>query len=222
MPYFHRCAAIGMETREEAPEETFPLLRQAGLEAEQVMYRATKGINTHKGAIFTMGLLCGAAGRLWDGTLTWDPEALCREVSAMTATAMEEDRKQPGNTAGARLYAQLGIRGIRGEAAMGLPSVSRLGLPLYRQLREVGMDQNEAGVRTLLQLIARVEDTNMIARGGLSGAKAGAAACAELLAREYTLADVEALDDWFIAQNLSPGGCADLLAAIYFLYGLIS
>ena len=221
-PYFHRCAAIGMETREETAEATFPLLRQAGLEAEQVMYRATKGINTHKGAIFTMGLLCGAAGRLWNGEGTWDPEALCREVSAMTAKAMEEDRKKPGNTAGARLYAQLGIRGIRGEAAMGLPSVSGLGLPLYRQLRAGGMDRNEAGVRTLLQLIARVEDTNMIARGGLSGAKAGAAACAELLAREYTLADVEALDDWFIAQNLSPGGCADLLAAIYFLYGLIS
>jgi holo-ACP synthase/triphosphoribosyl-dephospho-CoA synthase len=140
----------------------------------------------------------------------------------MTKTAMEADWKQSGNTVGFRLYARLGIRGIRGEAAAGLPSVSDIGLPLYRSFLAQGLSRNEAGVRTLLHLIARVEDTNMIARGGMEGAKAGAEACARLLEREFTLADVELLDDWFIAQNLSPGGCADLLAAIYFLYGLIS
>ena len=219
-PYFRRCAAIGMETRQERPETTFPLLRQAGLEAEQAMYRATVGVNTHKGAIFTLGLLCGAAGRLWDGGGFQDPAPLFREVSAMTKAAMEEDWKQSGNTVGFRLYARLGIRGIRGEAAAGLPSVSDIGLPLYREFLSQGLSRNDAGVRTLLHLIARVEDTNMIARGGMEGAKAGAEACARLLEREFTLADVELLDDQFIARRLSPGGCADLLAAVYFLHSL--
>lgn len=220
-PYFHRCAAIGMECRQEEPGAAFARLRRAGLEAEQAMYRATKGINTHKGAIFTIGILCGAAGRLWNGEGTWNAEELFREVSAMTAEAMEADWKKTGNTVGYRLFAENGIRGIRGEVAQGLPSVSNIGLPTFRNCLKAGMDRNTAGVMTLLHLIARVEDTNMIARGGPAGAKAGAEACAALLRGDCTLAEVESLDDWFIEKNLSPGGCADLLAAVYFVHGLI-
>lgn len=220
-PYFHRCAAIGMESRQEDPNATFIRLRRAGLEAEQAMFRATSGVNTHKGAIFTIGILCGAAGRLWNGNGTWNAEELFREVSAMTAKAMEADWKKTGSTTGYRLFAEKGIRGIRGEVAQGLPSVANIGLPAFRSCLNAGMDRNMAGVMTLLHLIARVEDTNMIARGGPEGAKTGAEACAALLRGDCTLAEVESLDDWFIENNLSPGGCADLLAAVYFVHGLI-
>ena len=215
--YFRDCARTGMETAGENPEETFHRLRRLGLLAERDMYAATGGVNTHKGAIFTMGILCGAAGRLWKPEGTWEPEVLFREVSAMTAAAVEADFHRGGDTVGQRLYAGHGIRGIRGEVAQGLPSVANIGLPAYRGFRNAGMEQNEAGVRTLLTLIASVEDTNMIARGGIPGAKAGAEKCAALLAGAFTLADVETLDDWFIRENLSPGGCADLLAAVYFV-----
>lgn len=218
--YFHNCSRVGMESAAEAPAETFRQLRQLGLQAEQDMYAATGGVNTHKGAIFTMGILCGAAGRLWNPEGTWNLEALFREVAEMTRDAMEADFRQQGDTVGHRLFAQRGIRGIRGEVAQGLPSVANIGLPAYRRFRQQGMDQNEAGVRTLLTLVAQVEDTNMISRGGIAGAKAGADACAALLATPCTMSDVEALDDWFIQRNLSPGGCADLLAAVYFLHSL--
>ncbi len=218
--YFRDCVRIGMDTAEESPAETFRQLRAAGLQAEQVMYEATKGVNTHKGAIFTLGILCGAAGRLWDPAVKWEEAAFFPEISAMTRDAMEADWKKGGNTVGYRLYAQNGIRGIRGEAADGLPSVEKIGLPVYRACLERGMDPNEAGVRTLLNLIARVEDTNMIARGGLDGAKEGREAVCRLLEGEYTFKDVEELDDWFIQRRLSPGGCADLLACVYFLFGL--
>ena len=218
--YYVNCGRTGMVTATNAPAETFRQLRLLGLEAEQAMYAATGGVNTHKGAIFTLGLLCGAAGRRWKPEGGWNAAEICWEVAEMTREAMEADFQKGGETVGHRLFTQHGIRGIRGQAAAGLPAVAELGLPAYRSALERFKDKNAAGVHTLLTLIANVEDTNMIARGGLSGAQAGAEACARLLQADYALSDVEALDDWFIAQNLSPGGCADLLAAVYFLHAL--
>ena len=218
--YFHQCGDVGIGSAGEAPAETFRRLRQLGLNAEQTMYAATGGVNTHKGAIFTLGLLCGAAGRLWKPEGTWDWSAICAEVAEMTRDAMESDFRQGGDTVGQRLFAQYGLRGIRGQAAEGLPAVTNLGLPVFQSCLDRGLGRNAAGVHTLLHLIANVEDTNMICRGGIPGAKAGAEQCARLLKRNYTTADVETLDDWFIQRNLSPGGCADLLAAVYFLHSL--
>lgn len=215
--YFQNCAAAGQKTAEESPEETFQILRQLGLQAEQNMYRATGGINTHKGAIFTIGILCGAAGRLWRPEGLWDEAQLFREVASMTHRAMEEDWKRNGDTAGYRLYHQFGIRGIRGEAAQGLPTVEQTGLPVFRGCLEQGLDRNQAGVVTLLHLIAQVADTNMIARGGMEGAEAAREQVRTVLSQPFSLAAVERLDDWFIARNLSAGGCADLLAAVYFV-----
>lgn len=214
--YFTACAKAGMESGC-TPAETFARLRRLGLNAEQDMYAATNGVNTHKGAIFTIGILCGAAGRLWTSEGAWDAEEIFREVASMTREAMDADFRRGGDTVGHRLYSQNGTRGIRGEVAEGLPSVAKLGLPIYQACRNHGMDKNAAGVHTLLTLIANVVDTNMINRGGIEGATEGAEKCADLLKIDYTLADVEALDDWFVARNLSPGGCADLLAAVYFI-----
>ena len=219
-PYFRSCAAIGMETAGAPAGETFLLLRQAGLQAERDMYKATGGVNTHKGAIFTLGLLCGAAGRLWKPESIWRENPLFSEVAAMTAEAMEADWKQGGNTVGHRLYVENGIRGIRGEVAQGLPSLANIGLPAFRACLEQGKGRNEAGVITLLHLIARVEDTNMIARGGLDLAREGAVRARQLLKQLPTTEQVEELDNWFIQRNLSPGGCADLLAAVYFVHSL--
>ena len=219
--YFTACAKAGMESGC-APAETFAKLRCLGLRAEQDMYAATRGVNTHKGAIFTIGILCGAAGRLWKSEGTWNGEEIFRETAAMTKEAMEADFRKGGDTVGYRLYAQNGTRGIRGEVAEGLPSVSNLGLPVYRACRAGGMDKNAAGIHTLLTLVANVADTNMINRGGIAGAREGAEKCAALLETEYTLSHVEALDDWFVQRNLSPGGCADLLAAVYFIDQLLN
>ena len=137
----------------------------------------------------------------------------------MTKCAVQEDLRRGGDTVGQRLYAQSGILGIRGEAAQGLPSVKEIGLPVYRACRKQGLDQNAAGAVTLLHLIARVEDTNMLSRGGTEGASEGTAWAAELIrdGRTPTLAEIEELDGLFIQRNLSPGGCADLLAAVYFV-----
>ena len=222
-PYFYECVKIGQDTKDLSAEETFYALRSAGLRAEQDMYRATGGVNTHKGAVFTIGILCGAAGRLWSEYDSWNEEALFAEVTAMTSRPMEKDLMSMGsNTAGMRLYNEMGIRGIRGEVSDGLPSVRDFGLPVYRGCLESGMDQNRAGAITLLNLIVSVVDTNLIKRGGMEGAMAAIRKTAQMLLKNDApeQEEIEALDDWFIERNLSPGGCADLLAAVYFIHSL--
>lgn len=219
-PYFYECAKIGQNTKNLSAEETFYALRSAGVCAEQDMYRATGGVNTHKGAVFTIGILCGAAGRLWSDCNCWNEADLFAEVAAMTKVPMERDLEtRAADTAGMQLYNEMGIRGIRGEVAEGLPSIRDFGLPVYRGCLEKGMDQNRAGAITLLNLIVSVVDTNMIKRGGMDGAMAAIRKTAQMLMENDTpeQAQIEALDDWFIERNLSPGGCADLLAAVYFI-----
>ncbi|MBE6944273.1 MAG: triphosphoribosyl-dephospho-CoA synthase CitG [Ruminococcaceae bacterium] len=223
-PYFKRCVQIGQETAHRPSEETFPLLRDAGLKAEKTMFSATGGINTHKGAIYTLGILCGSVGRLWsaDKPIADSGEILAECVRIAHTFVQKDFASAKGKTAGERLYLQQGMRGIRGEIAEGLPSVRNIGLPCFRQFLADGFSENDAGVYTLLHLIANVADTNLYKRGGEAGAQWAAKATSELLSasRYPAIQQIEALDDGFIARNLSPGGCADLLAATYFLHKL--
>lgn len=221
VPWFRNCAQVGLETWRDSPEEVFPLLRRLGIEAERAMFRATGGINTHKGAIFTLGILCGAAGRLLISEGTWTADALFDTAAQMTKSAMEQDfQGMDRSTAGGRLYLDHGIRGIRGEAALGFPSVREVGLPVFQQCRSDGLDWNSAGAIALLHLTAWVEDTNMISRGGIALAREAREKAASLLP-EPTMEQLYDLDRWFIQRNLSPGGCADLLAAVCFVRRLI-
>lgn len=213
-PYFRECFSIG---RTLPREEIFPELRQAGLRAEQTMYQTTGGINTHKGAIFTMGILCGSIGSLWSAD-TPNPlsEAVFQQSELLTASHVAKDYlSATGVTAGERLYLTQGMTGARGEAANGFPSVKKA-LSFLRQQKATGIEENDALIRTLLFLIAHVDDTNLHHRGGKQGAQWAAKAVQALLPTP-TRAQVEALDDAFMERNLSPGGCADLLAAAIFL-----
>ncbi len=219
-PYFTDCARIGMETTDLPPEETFSRLRTAGLAAEQAMFAVTGGVNTHKGAIFTLGLLCGAAGR----TLNWKPESLLTEVQAMAKGLTERDlvpiTEQTAHTTGQRLFAAHGIAGVRGQAEAGFPGVLQTGLPVLEAGLAQGLDLNDAGCAALLHILAATDDTNMIARSNLATATAMRAQIAKLLTdNPYpSEATLHQLDLEFREKNLSPGGSADLLAATYFLH----
>lgn len=219
-PYFKACVAIGQDTATEAPEETFRLLRQAGLDAEKAMYKATGGVNTHKGAIFTLGILCGSIGRLWSAETPMPAlTLLLKECAAVGQAAMEDFFKMDGSTAGQKLFLQKGLRGIRGEVADGLPAVMNIALPALEEGIAKGLSFNDAAACSLIQLIARVEDSNLYHRGGEEGA-AFAKEYAKKLGTFPTMAQIEAMDNAFVVRNLSPGGCADLLAATLFLHKL--
>ena len=220
-PYFRDCARIGMETADRSFSAAFAILQKRGLRAEQEMFEATAGVNTHKGAIFSLGILCAAAGRLWLPEGFADEKALSQTAAGFGKNASWEMEGQP-QTAGVYLYKTFGIGGIRAEAALGFPSVFDLALPFYRNALHTGADETYAGVLTLLQLIAQVEDTNMLRRGGQTGAREGTALAASLLAdgAQPSMQEVAALDRLFQEKNLSPGGCADLLAATLFVQSL--
>lgn len=223
-PYFSKCVRIGQETAHLPAEESFPLLRIAGLEAEKDMYRVTGGVNTHKGAIYTMGILCGSMGRLWSvETPIATIGDILAECAKIVRTSVRSDFAfATGGTAGEQLYLKYGMRGIRGEVADGLPSVKNIGLPHLRQALADGFPKNDAGAYALLHLIANVTDTNLYHRGGEAGAKWAAESARTLLSASIypTTPQIEELDNGFILRNLSPGGCADLLGVTLFLNSL--
>ena len=224
--YWKDCFLTGAKTAELPAREAFARMRPLGMDAERKMLDATRGVNTHKGAIFTLGTICGALGRLWQPDAPCcDPERIAESCAALCSEAVEADfalleKGRTAHTAGERLYLHSGLRGIRGEVAAGLPAVLETGLPILEACLDDGMSRNDAGVITLLYLIARGEDTNMIKRGGYALAEGMSAHLRDELRKNVlpTTERVRQLDEIFIRRNLSPGGCADLLAVSYFLY----
>ncbi len=224
-PYFEACVSIGRETMNLAPGETFLRLRQAGVKAESRMYAATNGVNTHKGAIFSMGILCGALGRL--PREKWaDSTRLLDECAQMTHDLSAADfaglTAETAHTVGQRLYLKYGITGVRGQVEAGFPAVREAGLPVLMEGLARDLSLNDAGCAALLAIMANSVDTNLIARGSLAIQQETAARLKTLL-QENPYPDkekLEQLDREFIEKNLSPGGSADLLAICYFLYFL--
>ena len=223
LPYFEEAVRLGMETRNLPPQETFRRLRQAGAAGERAMFRATGGVNTHKGAVFTLGTVCAAAGRLWTAEgFSKDLDAALALCGEMSAQAVQKDfeaiRREGAHTTGQRLYLEHGLEGIRGELSRGLPAVAQIGLPTLRHRLEAGDSLEQAGVQVLLALMAQVVDTNLIARGGLEGQQWAMEHTKNLTqGRAVLQEEAEKLDRALIERNLSPGGCADLLAITYFL-----
>lgn len=227
LPYFEEAVRLGMETRDLPPQKTFCRLRQAGVAGERAMLRATRGVNTHKGAVFTLGTVCAAAGRLWTAEgFSKDVDAALALCGEMSAQAVQEDfeaiRREGAHTTGQRLYLEHGLEGIRGELSRGLPAVTQVGLPTLRRRLEAGDSLENAGVQVLLALMAQVVDTSLIARGGLEGQRWAMEQARSLTqGRSSSQKEAEKLDCALIERNLSPGGCADLLAITYFLHFIL-
>jgi triphosphoribosyl-dephospho-CoA synthase len=211
--YFGRICRAGME---DAP---FARLKELGVEAEARMLAATSSINTHRGAIFSLGLLCAAIGRSVALSLPLTPTSL------RTALVQRWGGELAGHCAasdatsnGLRAALLHSASGAREEAALGLPSVFEVGLPTMHATLTSCRSMHEAKVDTLFALMAHMSDTNVYHRGGLAGA-----AMVREHARAFLGAGGTANPHWekialdchrqFVANRLSPGGAADLLAA---------
>lgn len=219
-PYFLHCVKTGASLKDKPYENTFLALRKSGIEAEKTMYIATRGVNTHKGVIFSLGILAGAIGRLMepDGYIP-DTEDILAEATRMSCAAIKHDLENiEPSTAGGRAYLECGMRGIRGEVMDGFPSIKEIAIPAYRSALARGKNKNDAGVLTLLHLIANVYDTNLYNRGGEAGISYARDRAHKLLSLgDPTMDMVQKMDAELTERNLSPGGCADLLAITYFL-----
>jgi len=218
-PHFEAFARTGERLRHASEPELLAALRPMGLAAEADMYQATNGVNTHKGAVFSLGLLCAAAGWRTAQGLDLQPTSVCGTVAAMTAGLSAELAGAGDGTAGARMFRLHGVLGARGEAESGFASARAHGLPILKAGLKRGDDRNTACVRALMALMGAVTDTNVLNRHDMEAALWLRAEARRVLGR-FSLEAVAALDDALIARNISPGGCADLLAVTLMLHGL--
>ena len=214
-------------------------LQRTGLALEQAMFAETGGINTHKGAIFIFAYLLGAAGRLLhadhrslsvSGGQHQLTAALCAEVQRLAAGSVAEWKTQLAAkqhyTHGERMFLQYGCCGIRGEVEAGLPLVSRNAAYLeectqrLQQCTSGQLPQRDAHLYTLLHIIAENEDTNVLFRAGTAALRDLQTRCSAILNSGLTGAAlyhaVEELDAYCIQQHISPGGSADIFAAVLF------
>ena len=211
-------------TKNFSPDEIFPYIRKIGIESEKIMFASTGGINTHKGEIFSLGVLSASAGYLAGINQNITPEDVMNTAGMMCKGLCERDfaeamTKSPDTlTKGERIYLEHGITGIRGEAEAGYPAVRDYALPALRKYLAEGLCLNDALVMTLLHIMSVNDDTNVIARHGLSVCDEVKKRSGDIIANHKGIDDVRALDDEFIKRNISPSGSADLLAVTYFMY----
>ena len=188
-----------------------------GREGEQAMLATTGGVNTHRGAIWALGLLVTAA-------------ALdCSNTTAAAVTvraarlALLDDRNAPRPLShGAQVAQRYGARGAREEAQLGFPAVIQRALPQLRRSRAAGHGEQNARLDALLAIMTRLADTCVLYRAGEAGLRTmqqgaravlDAGGSASLAGRRR----LHELDEQLIALNASPGGAADLLAACLFI-----
>jgi triphosphoribosyl-dephospho-CoA synthase len=197
-------------------------LRVIGVAAERAMLARTGGVNTHRGAIFGMGLLCAAAGfrAAYRVSVTlgaiiaarWGAEILEGPITLRSH--------------GTEVARRHGAGGARAQAAAGFPALYEVALPELRSARMLAPGDPEAArVQACMGLIATVEDTNLLYRGGLEGL-AFARRQAQRFLDEGGVgtpgwrARATIIHEAFMARRLSPGGCADLLAMALFVEGI--
>ena len=215
-PYFREMAELGRTLPQEA---LLSALRASGIRAEAAMFKATDGVNTHKGALFSLGILCGCAGRFLAMNRRPSAEDLCGLAADLTRGICARELGVGDETHGQGVFRKYGARGIRGEAESGFASVRMYSLPCFRQELERGTEYGEAAVKALLSLISHVPDTTVLHRRGEKIAAWAAEEAARCLA-DYREDTVLELDRAFIRENVSHGGCADLLAVTIFLHRL--
>ena len=190
-----------------------------GRAAESAMLQATNGSNAHKGAIWILGLLVTAASRGIDP----NPAVIAQDAAFL---ARLPDRAQPQLLShGEMVRARYGATGARGEAFAGFPHVLHVGLPTLRAERNSARTETNSRLWALLNIMARLEDTCVLYRGGAEGlAIVQKGASDALLAGGPGSVVGELamlrLDQELLIRNISPGGAADLLAATLFLDAL--
>ena len=218
--YFGDCVVLG------AAGAAFAALQARGREAERAMFAATGGINTHKGAVFTLGLLCAAAGWQLADAGRLAPHGLGEVVAQRWGTAILAAGQGAGPevnaTHGARLRRAAGLQGAREQAAAGFPVLFEVTLPQLHAASRRAEPPSAGALHALLATIAVLPDTNLAHRGGLAGlAWAQREAQAFLDRGGLAAADgavaLDALCGAFVERWLSPGGSADLLAAAWML-----
>ncbi|MGS0740355.1 triphosphoribosyl-dephospho-CoA synthase [Glaciimonas sp. GG7] len=215
-PTFYAMAAAGQTIAD------VMLLRESigriGREGEATMMAATGGVNTHRGAIWALGLLVSAAAQ--------NQHALGASAVTKRAALLArcQDRFAPvmtGNN-GERACQTYGVGGAKAQAQAGFPHVIKVALPQLFLSRARGDSESAARLNALLSIIAELDDTCVLSRGGVAALDAVQAGAQQVLALGGAASvqgkiALQHFEDDLLARHVSPGGAADLLAATLFL-----
>ncbi len=214
--YFPCIAALGQAGA------AFDALEGCGRQAEARMLAATGGINTHRGAVFVLGLLCAAAGALVQTGQPLQPQAVRAMLQQRWGAALAARAQRAPTLPGGLVARRLGLRGASHEAAAGFPVLFETAAPALAAARARGLVPRLARLDTLFHVMAVLDDSNLALRGGLAGLHHAQASARSFLAaggaaQPDALQAAAAIGRDFVARRLSPGGAADTVAAACWL-----
>lgn len=196
----------------------FAALQLRGIQAEQRMLQATGGVNTHRGAIFMLGLLCAAAGSAIAAGVRLQPCVVRDVLMQKWGGALAARAARPSTLPGGIAARRFGLRGAAAEAASGFPVLFEKAVPALRIAQAKGLGRDAVLLDILFHVMSVLDDCNLAHRGGLAGLR-----YAQRAAHNYLKAGGAARDEGFeaahgialefVRRNLSPGGAADTLSA---------
>lgn len=223
------CVIQGYSFEEGDDTKLLTKIRIPGIQCEKSMLEATNGVNTHKGIIFSMGILCAVVGRLYRKyeLHNMNIELILDEVKKVCIGLTDRDFKEVTSkkklTHGERLFKEYGFKGIRGEVESGFNTVLVNAVPVLRHWNDdKTLTLNDVFLEILLNLMAESQDTNVIIRGGIESSKYVKSISGEFIKsggmrQSNAVVKLQNMNLEFIKRNISPGGSADLLAVTIFL-----
>ena len=187
-------------------------IKEIGIEAEKAMLKATGGVNTHKGALFCIGLSVAAASCLACSTGAVEAYSF-KELVSRAASEIPSAR----GTHGAEAKRSFKAVGALENARAAYPELFTDWLPYYLSLEGDPFRCH----KTLLHIMTTLDDTNILHRRGAEGLAHAEAEAARLL-EDFSESGLSSLNKDFIRENISPGGSADMLSLTIFIESIIN
>lgn len=221
-PYFVRLATLGYDSHQLPAHND---IVRIGIEAEKAMFNSTGGVNTYKGALFSMGLAVTAAtyiiGRGEVATTTHGKEYVPNSLLSTTIIQLANGFPDTCGTHGSRAkqLAQAGckLKSALDNAREGYSQLFGEWLPFYET--RIKGDDSYVKHKTLLRIMCDLDDTNIVYRTDYDTMLQVKTEARRLL-EDFTEAGIEDMNRDFVSRNISPGGSADMLALVVFLFGI--
>ena len=221
-PYFVQLATLGYDSTQLPAHNDIVSI---GLEAEKAMFKSTGGVNTYKGALFSMGLALTAAtyiiGRGKVATTTHGKEYVPGDLLSATIIQLANGFPDTSGTHGSRAkqLAQSGcsLKSALDNAREGYPQLFEEWLPFYET--RIKGDDSYVKHKTLLRIMCDLDDTNIVYRTDYD-TMLNVKTLARHLLEDFSEAGIDDLNRDFVSRNISPGGSADMLALVVFLFGI--
>lgn len=203
-------------------KEIFERIRIIGMEAEKDMFIKTKGVNTHKGMLFLIGIICAAIGKAFNEKKKFDE--IKRIIQEMARGIVDKElatlRNKSELSHGERLYLKYNTEGIRGEVEKGIPTVFDFSLNIYKESQNLSI--NDRLVHTLIGIMQICDDSTIMHRHSIKILEEVKERSREIISlggmkSEIGRKKINSLCDEFVKRNISPGGSADLLGVTVFL-----